>query len=311
MPEALVDRAVALADERGAGGHPRVAAERVRVERERGERRALVRRELGHVVVQARHRDRAARVDEPREQRGQRGRGVGHRPAPHAAVDRVIERAHGDVDLHDPAQAGRERRDAGIEVRGVGEHEHVAVEPRAVRAQELREVPGADLLLALDDPLHVHGQRARRPRARRAAPRGGAARPPCRRRRRARTGVRRRAGSARTAATASGSRARAAARRDARRRARVGASGPACSHSPTAYGCAPGSVRTSTRSRPLFASSSAVACALRATCAGSKPGADTEGIRASAARSSSAASIPRSSDSITFAGALTRQRSTV
>ena len=66
--------------------------------------------------------------------------------------------AHAHVGDHEPAQAGRDRRQAGVEVRRVGEHDHVRVEPRAVRAQERLEVRRADLLLALDDQLHVAGQ---------------------------------------------------------------------------------------------------------------------------------------------------------
>jgi hypothetical protein len=70
-------------------------------------------------------------------------------------VQRVVERAHAHVDVHDAAKARGERRQPGVEVRGVREHEHVASQPLALRAQEAREMERADLLLALDDPLHV------------------------------------------------------------------------------------------------------------------------------------------------------------
>ena len=82
---------------------------------------------------------------------------------------------------------------------------HVRGQPLAVRAQERREVLGADLLLALDDELHVHGQPA-------PAPRPGADRGevehharPCRPRRRARRGGLAADASARTAASSSAS----------------------------------------------------------------------------------------------------------
>ena len=50
----------------------------------------------------------------------------------------------------------------GREVRGVREHEHVGAQPLAVGAQELGEMQRADLLLALDEHLHVERQAARR-----------------------------------------------------------------------------------------------------------------------------------------------------
>ena len=60
------------------------------------------------------------------------------------------------------AQTGRERGHAGGEVRGIGEHHDIRREPLAVPAQELRQVLRTDLLLPLDDQLHVQGRRSLR-----------------------------------------------------------------------------------------------------------------------------------------------------
>ena len=100
---------------------------------------------------------------ERRQHLAQRHRRIGHRPAPHARVQRLLERAHLDVDGDQAAQRGGDRRQAGLEVAGVGEDDGVGGEERLVRAQELGQVVGADLLFALDDDLDVERQRAGRP----------------------------------------------------------------------------------------------------------------------------------------------------
>ena len=83
---------------------------------------------------------------------------VRHRAAPHPAVQRVVEDLHLDVHLHDAAQLVGERGHAGVEVRGVGEDDVVRGQHRLVLLEELAEVLGADLLLALDDELDVARQ---------------------------------------------------------------------------------------------------------------------------------------------------------
>jgi hypothetical protein len=70
----------------------------------------------------------------------------------------MIQRADGDVEVDQPAQARGERRDAGGVVRRVGEDDHVGVESLAVRREEPGQVRRADLLLPLDDPPDVHGE---------------------------------------------------------------------------------------------------------------------------------------------------------
>ena len=138
VPDALVDAERGVAREarrRPAcpprGGTPPRRRAGARAPRAR-RRRARARRPRGPGTAM-RPRASTRRPSSTRE----RGRRVGHRSAPHAAVERVVERAHAHVDVHDAAQARRERRQARREVRGVGEHEHVAAQPLAVRAQEL------------------------------------------------------------------------------------------------------------------------------------------------------------------------------
>ncbi len=58
---------------------------------------------------------------------------VGHRAAPHAGVNRLPERADLDLARDEPAQRGGDRRQAGLEIVGVGEHDGVG-RPAAWRA---------------------------------------------------------------------------------------------------------------------------------------------------------------------------------
>ena len=85
---------------------------------------------------------------------------IGHRPAPHPAVQRMVEALHLHVHLADPPELVGEGGDAGVEVRGVGEHDEVRGHHALVLLEEAAEVLGADLLLALDEELHVAGHLA-------------------------------------------------------------------------------------------------------------------------------------------------------
>jgi hypothetical protein len=92
---------------------------------------------------------------------GQRKRGVGDRAAERPRVE--VGPGSLDVDLHvaETAQPIAERRNAGGEHRAVGDHDDVAREALPVFFDERLEVLGADLLLALQEHLHV----ARKPAA--------------------------------------------------------------------------------------------------------------------------------------------------
>ena len=157
MPEPLVDAALGF-HQRHPIEQARVGAKAGLVEGQRRDPLALRCLELRDIGFELRHR-RAARIvyETPEQTRECRG-GVDDRSTPHAAVDRVIEGPNTHVYLHDAPQAGGQARQARCQVLGVGEHQHVAVQTIAVKLQELGQVPGADLLLALDDDLHVNGQ---------------------------------------------------------------------------------------------------------------------------------------------------------
>jgi hypothetical protein len=73
-------------------------------------------------------------------------------------VKRVIQGAHADVHRDESAQGGREGGQTGGEILGVGQDENVGVEAVALGAQELREMGGARLLLAIHEHLHVDRQ---------------------------------------------------------------------------------------------------------------------------------------------------------
>ena len=220
----------------------------------------------------------------------------------------MVERAQRDVHLHDAAQARRERRHAGREVRGVREHDHVGSRdasgaragtrrggsepissspstmnltftgrrPRASSQRAQRGEVHHDAGLVVDDAAPVQAAvAALRRLERRGAPVGLAARAAARR------GARRGARSARRVRRAATRRPHKGGRRPraASRRARARSAAAA-------------------RPRPRR-------CARR-SC-GSKPAAETLGIRASASRSPTASCMPASSEAMTGSGAGTRR----
>ena len=158
-------------------------------------------------------------VDEGGEQLGEGEDGVGDRAAGHAAVHRTVEGAHPHVDPGQAAQRVGEAGDADRPVAGVGEEQHVGAQVVGVGVEEPGEAGRADLLLALDQHLHV-ARRARRRCAATLAPRRRARpRRPCRRRCRGRRAGRR-ARPVRTARTTTARRSPPVARRGARTGAR-------------------------------------------------------------------------------------------
>ena len=131
---------------------------------------------------------------------------------------------------------------------------------------------------------HVARQLARRFAATRRPRARARRRPPCRRRCRDRRDGRR-VPRVRTDRWPSSRRCRAAARRGARTAGRSGASGPACIHSPSTYGCDPSTPVTRTFSRPCERRSSAVCSALARTSAKWSGSALMLGMRTSASSS--------------------------
>ena len=129
-------------------------------------------RRQGGALGGARARARRRRGPAPRSRRARRSAGRGARRSPSPAS--------GSGPPHMPLWSGwsrartaistttRPRRldgvggEAGREVRGVGEHQHVGAQPLALRVQQLGEVERADLLLAFDEHLDVQRRRARR-----------------------------------------------------------------------------------------------------------------------------------------------------
>ena len=134
------------------------------VERQRARgARARAARELGHVVVDARDRDHAAVVDEPREQaheRASRRRAPARPTCRCGAGDRA--RARATSTMHEPAQAGRERRNArrrGSRCRRARSRRRAAA--RGARAGTPRGAREPISSSPSTTQLHVHGQRAR------------------------------------------------------------------------------------------------------------------------------------------------------
>jgi len=78
-------------------------------------------------------------------------------------VERLAQALHLHVHLADAAEVIGERGVADVVVAGVGEHDEVRGHLRPVLLEEAAQVPRADLLLALDDELHVERERPRRP----------------------------------------------------------------------------------------------------------------------------------------------------
>ena len=159
-PDLLVDAHATLALEPRPGQHPGPAAER-RL-RERQPPQAPPHRGAGarHAAVEAGHGDPAVRGAQAVEQAAEDPDGIRHGPAEVTAVDGPVEARHLDVHLHEAAQLPGDRRDAGREVVGVGEDHDVRVQLRAVALEEGRQAGRADLLLALDQELEVDGHAA-------------------------------------------------------------------------------------------------------------------------------------------------------
>ena len=115
-----------------------------------------------HALVEAGDGDVAVLVvqrgQEARERRG----GVGHGAAVEARVQVARGATHGHLRRDEPAQAVAQRRHVGRGAGRVRDDESVGREVPAVRVEVVvHDVPAA-LLLALDDDLEVHRERAGR-----------------------------------------------------------------------------------------------------------------------------------------------------
>ena len=150
----------------GAGEQAGLLGEALRRVGQAPVRGGLGRVQRAHALVDAGDGDVAARVAERGDEPAQRLHRVRHGAAPHAGVQRRAQRLELDLHPDQAAQAGGQRRQAGVEVGGVRDHQAVGAQFGQVRIEEAREVLRADLLLALDH----HRQVDRRP-ARRRVPR--------------------------------------------------------------------------------------------------------------------------------------------
>jgi hypothetical protein len=152
---------VELPEDLDAGQEPGLPADVRRRHRQRLQRAPRLGREGPDAVAQARDGDGAVIVDERGEHPRERHGGVRDRPAPDAGVEARPERADLDLQRHQAAERDGHGREAGIQVAGVGEHHGVGVEAPPVLTQELPQMLGADLLLALDHHAHVERELAR------------------------------------------------------------------------------------------------------------------------------------------------------
>ena len=109
-------------------------------------------------VVEPADRRVALLVAQRREHADEGGEGVGRGAAEHAGVHRARQRPHRDHDLDHAPQGRRQARHADGEVPGVADEDHVGAEQVGVPRHEVFEAAVAELLGALADDLHVHGQ---------------------------------------------------------------------------------------------------------------------------------------------------------
>ena len=148
------------AQELRSGEHAGLPAEQIVAGRQRREGLLLLGGERAHLLIDPRKVDATILVHEAREHLAQRHGRIGYRPTPHAAVHRLLQRFHLDLHGDDAAQRRRDRRQARIEVRGIGQHDRVRLQQIAVLLQERGQRAGTGFFLTLHDHLHVDGQRS-------------------------------------------------------------------------------------------------------------------------------------------------------
>ncbi len=158
QPDLLEDRDVRIAGDVDARTHPPRPPEPGFVERERGDAGAFGGVGRFVVVPAAVEGGVAVLVDQRRQHLREREHRIGHRAAGHAAVHRTVERADPHVEIGETAQRVGEPGRADRPVAGVGEEQDVGPEGFDVRLEEGGQRRRADLLLALDEHLHVARQ---------------------------------------------------------------------------------------------------------------------------------------------------------
>ena len=151
-PQPLQERHAGLSLQAADGG---VGGPGAVVEREGGEGGPLRRPEGPHGVVETGKGHPPRPVVEGGHQPAGPVGGVGDGAAEHAGVQVAPGGADVDVEGHQPPHAGRDRRHVGRPHAGVGDDHHGAGQAGPLRLQQRLEVGAADLLLALDDDLHV------------------------------------------------------------------------------------------------------------------------------------------------------------
>ena len=164
-PHALEQRELALAPQPHAGEHAGVLLELRLRQRQLPDARELLAAGARHLGVEAGHVQGAVRLAEVGDHGAEDLHGVGH-GSTEAAVQRLMEALHLHVHLADAAELIGERGVTDVVVAGVGEHDEVRGHLRPVLLEEAAQVPRADLLLALDDELHVERERLGRPQVR-------------------------------------------------------------------------------------------------------------------------------------------------
>jgi hypothetical protein len=156
-----LERMLSVGEHRGLREQSRLVADLLDRERYLGERRALGVRHGANLLRQRRDHPSLI-VDERGEHPRERHRRVGNGPAPHTGMDRSPERAHLDLHRHEATERGGDRGEARVVIGGVGQDDGVGGEELPVLPEERGEVAGADLLLPLDDDLHVHRELSHR-----------------------------------------------------------------------------------------------------------------------------------------------------
>ena len=155
----LEHRVAGLADERR---HAERGAVRLLVERQGREGRSVGVAERDDIVVEARHEDPAVRVLERRDDRRERVRRVLDRAAVHPRMEIDRRSDHVDLEVRDPAQAERDRREVALEEAGVADDREVGGHAGLVLLEPAVEVRRGGLLLALEEVPQVDRQPAAR-----------------------------------------------------------------------------------------------------------------------------------------------------
>ena len=141
-------------------GDPELGGEQVIVERHRVQLRSPLRAGRGHPVVEAGDGNRSVGVVQAGQDRRQHVDGVGDGAAVAAGVQVVAGALDRDRERGQSLGGNRERRLVRSPLRSVGRDNQVAGELAGVLAHVVGQVRAADLLLALDEELHVQRQSA-------------------------------------------------------------------------------------------------------------------------------------------------------